>query len=147
MKRIILIVLAILLFAFSAEARQVSVSLNWFYEAAKMPTGYTVDQAYSITKAVWIYQSNDMGATWVKIGAYPISQFPLPAPSNGYPIPFTIELVDGAQYNIHFSMTTINLEDKESIKSNWLSVPIDLRPSMPTVPPTIRVITVTVIVP
>ena len=46
MKRIILIILAILLFAFSVEARQIAVSLNWFYDPANVPAGYTVDQAY-----------------------------------------------------------------------------------------------------
>lgn len=146
-KNIIIILLSIILFASLCEARQVSVSLNWFFEVAKMPVGYTVEQAYSNTQAIRLYQSNDLGVTWVKIGEFPMSQFSLPAPVGGYPVPFTIELADGSQYVIHFSMTGINVEAKESIKSNWVAVPIDLRPSLPTVPPTIKIITITVIVP
>ena len=146
MKRIILIILAILLFAFNVEARQVALSLNWFYEASKMPTGYTVEQAYGNTDKIILYQSNDSAVTWVKIGEFQMSGFPLPSPAVGWPVKFNIDLADGAQYLIHFAMTGVNKLGQESIRSNLLPVAIDLR-IMPTVPPTIRIITYTIILP
>jgi hypothetical protein len=152
MKQIIVWFVAILIAVFVgmsisyAEARQVSVNFNWLYEAAKMPVGYTVDQAYGNTSKLNLYQSNDMGVTWIKIGEYPMAGFPLPAPTMGWPINFNIELAEGAQYLLHFSMTGVNKLDQESVKSNVLPVAIDLR-IIPTVPPTIKTITYTIVLP
>jgi len=137
MKRIILIVSAILLFAFSVEARQVSVNFNWLYETAKMPVGYTVDQAYSNTDKLNLYQSNDMGVTWIKAGEFPMSGFPLPAPVVGWPVKFNIDLADGAQYLIHFAITGVNRLGQESVRSNLFPKSFDLR-IIPAVPPTIK---------
>jgi hypothetical protein len=139
--------LVILSFCLVVEARQVAVGLNWFYEAAKMPSGFTVDQAYANTSKVYLYQSNDMGVTWAKIGEFPMSQFSLPAPTAGFPVKFNIDLADGAKYTIHFAMTEINLFGAESVKSNLLPVTIDLTGAAITIPPTIKTITITIVVP
>jgi hypothetical protein len=130
-----------------AEARQVAISLNWFFEASKMPVGYTVDQAYGNTDKLVLYQSNDMAITWKKIGEFSMSGFPLPAPAVGWPVKFNIDLADGAKYLIHFSMTGVNKLGQESVKSNLLPISIDLTMAAVTVPPTIRTITITIIVP
>ncbi len=151
MKRKLLVgllsMLLILSFCLVVEARQIAVSLNWFYDPANVPAGYTVDQAYGNTSKLNLYQSNDMAVTWSKIGEFPMSGFPLPAPANGWQVKFNIDLVDGAKYVIHFSMTSVNILGAESIKSNLLPVTIDLTGAAVTVKPTIKTITITIVVP
>jgi hypothetical protein len=144
---VLVMVFIVLSFSCMVEARQIAVSLNWFYDPANIPTGYTVDQAYGNTSKLYLYQSNDMAVTWSKIGEFPMSGFPLLAPTGGWQVKFNIDLVDGAKYLIHFAMTSVNILGVESIKSNLLPVTIDLTGAAVTVKPTIKTITITIVVP
>lgn len=145
MKRTALIFLFLLLLLPSLTfARSVNVDINWYYEPAKMPPGYTVDEAYQNTSKICLYRSDTGTDPWTKIAEWPMSQFPLPAPIGGFPIRTVLDLADGATYTISFMLTEINLNGTESPKSNIVQVPFDLR-LQPA--PTIKVITVTIVMP
>lgn len=142
MKRMIFIVLAILLFAFNVEARQVSVRVDWFYELAKMPPGMTVGEAYSMTSKIIIYRSDTTSGPWVKLGEFPYTAGA--GVVSSVTLTVTFDLADGQLYTVFFAATSVNNLGVESVKSNIVSLPFDLRLA-PV--PTLRSVSSTVVVP
>ena len=100
----------------------------------------TVEQAYMVTDKIIIYRSDTTTGPWIKAGEFVYI--------SGTPSPITLttafDLVDGQLYTVYFVATSINKLGFESVKSNVISLPFDLRPA-PV--PTLRSVSSTIVVP